>query len=149
MSSVSVLRHMVKEEEKTLDTIFGIDVKTGKLDLFGKTLEVKMAALMSRYTIPWVLNNQSCGCMRCDKKFGVLRWKHHCRSCGYLVCHGCSPNVTIISELNESKGSRTCKACLERTKMGSIVDVPLKKEAESPGSDSVATDVESLVSNMS
>jgi hypothetical protein len=146
MSSVDVLRHIVKEEEKTLNTIFGVNVQTEVVELFGKKLEVKKAALQSRYTVAWVLNDQSCGCMRCDNNFGLLRWKHHCRQCGYLVCHGCSPSLVVIPEINEGKlGSRACKTCTS-PRTGSFDQMTKTRYASSPGLESVATDSESLES---
>lgn len=144
MSSIEVLRHIVKEQEHVLQTIHGVDLQTELLELFGKQLEITKAALQSKYTVPWVLNCQSKDCMRCDKMFGMLRWRHHCRQCGFLVCHGCSPSLTLISELNENKGSRTCKTCVGM-KSGSIVDVYMKKEPSSPESTkSFGTDPESI-----
>lgn len=32
-------------------------------------------------------------CMKCDKKFGLCRWKHHCRVCGNIYCSECTGNT--------------------------------------------------------
>lgn len=119
------------------------------LKVFGKTLEVKKAALQARYTVAWVLNNQSQGCMSCEKKFGLLRWKHHCRQCGHLVCHTCSPSTTAIPELSEKNGSRVCNNCCKKTKTGSFAVAVEKNAPSSPGTESVLTDTESLLSKES
>lgn len=132
----------------TLNKVFGVNVQTEMFHMFGRQLEIKKAALQARYAVAWVLNDQSSGCMSCDKKFGMLRWKHHCRQCGHLVCHSCSPNVTEIPELNETKGSRTCKSCVS-AKTGSFMTIPMKKAPSSPSTDSVVTDNESLGSKES
>ena len=29
--------------------------------------------------------------MRCSAKFGLTRWRHHCRKCGQVVCKECLP----------------------------------------------------------
>jgi hypothetical protein len=142
MSTVFILRHMVKEDENTLNKVFGVEVLSEHLQRFGKRVEIKKAALQARYVVAWVLNNQSSCCMSCDKTFGLLRWKHHCRKCGYLVCHACSPSTTAIPELNEMNGSRICKGC-EKPKSGSFAIVVEKKLPSSPGTESVGTDTES------
>jgi hypothetical protein len=36
----------------------------------------------------WTPNNLP-ACMVCDQKFGLQRWRHHCRYCGWLVCGNC------------------------------------------------------------
>jgi hypothetical protein len=142
MSTVFILRHMVKEDENTLNAVFGVEVLSEHLQRFGKSVEIKKAALQARYVVAWVLNNQSSCCMSCDKNFGLLRWKHHCRKCGYLVCHACSPSTTAIPELNEVNGSRICKTC-EKPKSGSFAIVVEKNPPHSPGTESVGTDTES------
>jgi hypothetical protein len=40
-------------------------------------------------------------CMMCSAAFGLLRWKHHCRLCGNLICHDCSSTVTVVATLPE------------------------------------------------
>ncbi|KAJ1430950.1 hypothetical protein B484DRAFT_305487, partial [Ochromonadaceae sp. CCMP2298] len=52
-------------------------------------------------------------CMVCAAKFGwyVGRPKHHCRACGLLVCHACSPYNTAVPGLAEFQGSRVCRNC--------------------------------------
>ena len=41
--------------------------------------------------IKWTPNEQSNECMICEKPFNqLIRRKHHCRSCGGLICGNCS-----------------------------------------------------------
>lgn len=52
--------------------------------------------------------------MLCFERFGWLsgRPKHHCRACGSLVCHKCSPYATLVHGIKEGKvGSRVCRSC--------------------------------------
>jgi hypothetical protein len=37
-------------------------------------------------------------CTRCDAKFSIFRYKHHCRNCGGLICHACSRFADLGSE---------------------------------------------------
>lgn len=37
-------------------------------------------------------------CKLCNTKFGMLRWRHHCRFCGGLVCDGCSKHKALTTQ---------------------------------------------------
>ena len=39
----------------------------------------------------WEKNGSSTTCRICLKLFSHARWKHHCRTCGKIVCDSCSP----------------------------------------------------------
>jgi hypothetical protein len=110
---VAILRHAVKKmDSKALAACDGVKVVTERVPVGRKVVEVKKVSIDATYDTPWVLNDQCKGCMRCDVAFGVLHFKHHCRGCGWLVCHGCAHTRTKIEALPEPKGSRTCKTCL-------------------------------------
>jgi len=61
----------------------------------------------------WVPNNERRGCNICQKKFGLLRRKHHCRLCGEVICGDCSGwRVKARSGLaGSSEAVRACKTC--------------------------------------
>lgn len=85
--------------------------------LFGKRRTIKTARLVQeplddRYPISWVFNDQYGSCMVCNASFGVLRWRHHCRGCGYLICADCGPYFRKIPALKETRGSRLCTVCI-------------------------------------
>ena len=61
--------------------------------------------------VGWIINEDITGCMVCGESFGLFRWPHHCRSCGNLVCHSCSPESVIIVELEEMGPVRVCVQC--------------------------------------
>jgi hypothetical protein len=65
------------------------------------------------YKVGWVVDWDVNQCMVCSAQFGwlLMRPKHHCRACGALVCHACSPYVTSVPGLNEFGGSRVCINC--------------------------------------
>lgn len=43
------------------------------------------------FAIKWTPNECGNECMICDKPFNqLIRRKHHCRSCGGLICNSCS-----------------------------------------------------------
>ena len=51
----------------------------------------------------WVHDNARHGCMLCNKSFGMLERKHHCRYCGFLLCANCSKHT--VRQL------RACRPC--------------------------------------
>jgi hypothetical protein len=61
--------------------------------------------------VGWVINEDITACMICQGAFGMLRWAHHCRSCGNLVCSVCSPENVVIEELSELGPVRICIMC--------------------------------------
>lgn len=38
----------------------------------------------------WVPDSDRTRCRNCNKAFGALTWKHHCRQCGDIFCDACS-----------------------------------------------------------
>lgn len=68
----------------------------------------------SEHAAVWVPDNASNTCMACRKShFNVLNRRHHCRSCGDVVCGQCSKNKFLIPN-QSSKPVRVCNACYER-----------------------------------
>ncbi|CAO3615828.1 unnamed protein product [Cunninghamella echinulata] len=74
----------------------------------------------------WELDINVKDCRRCDKKFGLLNRRHHCRRCGLIVCDKCStaraylsasqilqnPNGPIEpAHVLESQHQRVCEKC--------------------------------------
>jgi len=61
----------------------------------------------------------------CDVQFSALglNWRHHCRLCGEIYCHGCSPHKTDLplhaltgtdgSKEKKEGGVRICDGCKE------------------------------------
>lgn len=65
----------------------------------------------SRTVVGWVINEDINECMICAIPFGMFRYRHHCRSCGNLVCYTCSPNEVVLHELRELGPVRVCVQC--------------------------------------
>jgi hypothetical protein len=67
----------------------------------------------SDYKVGWMLDSEASCCMSCRNKFNLLfRRKHHCRSCGIIICIDCSifstTNIDGLSDY-EPNGSRICR----------------------------------------
>jgi FYVE, RhoGEF and PH domain containing 5/6 len=52
----------------------------------------------------WIPDGKTDGCMRCGKRFGWRRRRHHCRLCGRCVCHACSSKVSSRETLEQLVG---------------------------------------------
>lgn len=93
---------------------FGAVVHPEQILVNKRTKTIRRAYMVDHaYKIGWVVDWDVSACMVCSQPFGwwLGRPKHHCRACGALVCHACSPYVTTVPGLNEFGGSRVCINC--------------------------------------
>ncbi|ETV73779.1 hypothetical protein H257_11470 [Aphanomyces astaci] len=63
------------------------------------------------YAVWWVEDEGLLGCMICHVPFGMYFRRHHCRSCGDVVCSDCSKARKEIPGLLGSS-HRVCDACM-------------------------------------
>ena len=88
---------------------------TLKFQLRSETLQLEEAERKNNWTIKvpvWVEDCDANSCMRCGSDFGILRWKHHCRYCGKVVCGDCSKEKRFIPCLGFTKEKvRVCFIC--------------------------------------
>ncbi len=61
--------------------------------------------------VGWIIDDDIIGCMICGREFGFFYRKHHCRSCGDLVCYLCSPDTAVIHEMADVGPQRVCVQC--------------------------------------
>lgn len=59
----------------------------------------------------WRPDHASDSCLCCGKAFSIWTRRHHCRACGELVCHNCSPFSSPLPELGYTVPVRMCKDC--------------------------------------
>lgn len=58
----------------------------------------------------WVPDNMTNNCMQCDTKFSLIKRRHHCRSCGQLLCSSCCCMKAKL-EYMEDQEARICIKC--------------------------------------
>jgi len=58
----------------------------------------------------WIPDENAECCHLCLKKFHLLRRKHHCRVCGYVICEQCSENKLLVQNISRNK-VRVCNDC--------------------------------------
>lgn len=103
---------------------WGVVIQTEQILIDRKINSVRKVYLTnSKYRVGWIIDCDLNTCMVCLNSFNLFRRKHHCRSCGYLVCHKCSPHQINVPNIEEDGGSRVCKNCFA-----------LKSESNSPKS---------------
>ncbi|CAI5702843.1 unnamed protein product [Peronospora effusa] len=61
-------------------------------------------------SLQWVYDDETSNCMHCNTPFTVITRKHHCRRCGNVVCHNCSPHNRRISSTDPFP-MRVCNTC--------------------------------------
>lgn len=65
----------------------------------------------SAFAVTWIPDQDSAICMRCTEKFTVAYRRHHCRKCGFVVCHRCSKKKAVIEHIHPTNKLRICKVC--------------------------------------
>lgn len=101
-------------KSKSTDSQFldvpGFEICIENVEIKGKISVARKIKSTGQYSVPWVVDDQFPGCMRCRAPFGLFCWRHHCRKCGYLVCSSCSRDKINIITLKENP-VRACEKC--------------------------------------
>eukprot|EP00298_Acanthocystis_sp_HF-20_P020853 c2629_g1_i1.p1 GENE.c2629_g1_i1~~c2629_g1_i1.p1 ORF type:complete len:148 (-),score=71.11 c2629_g1_i1:32-475(-) len=76
----------------------------------------------------WMPNEMSSECMLCSKPFSIFRRKHHCRSCGRLICNPCSSHLAMVEGLQLGP-HRVCDECLRQNEgPGGVIRPPITEQ---------------------
>jgi len=63
----------------------------------------------------WCPDNSVVSCPICKDKFTFIFRKHHCRSCGSVICRQCSKNSMVVLAVSK-KPVRVCTNCFNNNK---------------------------------
>ena len=69
-----------------------------------------------RGTIPppsWARDKDYSACVACQTEFTLFLRRHHCRGCGLIFCHKCTPKPKMFLPLSwhMSEAERVCRTC--------------------------------------
>ena len=105
-----------------------------------KAQQLKTGAQKARkYGISWQADSAARGCTICGLSWTLSRWRHHCRTCGQLVCDACSQSRLTVPTADgaERQNKRVCDNCrevqsLRSASVGSAAEAASPSEAGSP-----------------
>jgi len=61
----------------------------------------------------WIPDEDSPRCFICDKAFSTFVRRHHCRSCGRVVCFECGSKSVELPGIKANRWERVCDICYE------------------------------------
>ena len=105
-NTLSVDVSTVYESDEEINTPSDSLVSSPSEGVFSKRAFVAQGA----YRVGWLLDSERSACMHCGTQFGIMRRKHHCRSCGNLYCGRCTLNRAPVTHLDGDK-HRVCISC--------------------------------------
>lgn len=69
------------------------------------------SSIMGSEPATWQSDRDASRCIYCNATFTFTRRRHHCRHCGIVVCHDCSPHRIYHNQYDDKV--RTCVSCHE------------------------------------
>ncbi|XP_026573610.1 FYVE and coiled-coil domain-containing protein 1 isoform X2 [Pseudonaja textilis] len=86
----------------------------------------------------WVGDAEITSCLECQKEFGWMNHRHHCRMCGRIFCYYCCNNYAFSKQTG--KKERCCRACLKKVTANPIdSELNLTPEGSSSSSSLLAS----------
>ncbi|XP_007421784.1 FYVE and coiled-coil domain-containing protein 1 [Python bivittatus] len=83
----------------------------------------------------WLGDAEVTSCLDCQKEFGWMNRRHHCRMCGRIFCYYCCNNYAFSKQTG--KKERCCRACFK--KLSDPVDSELNITPEESSSNLLAS----------
>ncbi|XP_063160076.1 FYVE and coiled-coil domain-containing protein 1 [Candoia aspera] len=66
----------------------------------------------------WLGDAEVTNCLDCQKEFGWMNRRHHCRMCGRIFCYYCCNNYAFSKQTG--KKERCCRACFKKLSVNPI-----------------------------
>lgn len=81
-----------------------------------ETRESSNKEVATVFAAPWNPDETTMHCMLCKSKFTMLNRKHHCRSCGRVICGSCGKFKRVLQNIAE-KPERICVNCNDEIRL--------------------------------
>ena len=79
-----------------------------------KTLQTWEEHQAAKYGLDsWQKDSETTLCTLCENPFNIWRRRHHCRSCGRLVCDACSRSRRVPHGSGHARVERACDRCAQ------------------------------------
>ncbi|XP_034260040.1 FYVE and coiled-coil domain-containing protein 1-like isoform X2 [Pantherophis guttatus] len=91
----------------------------------------------------WLGDAEVTSCLECQKEFGWMNRRHHCRMCGCIFCYYCCNSYAFSKQTG--KKERCCRACFKKVTANPIDSELNLTSEESSSSSSLLTSPLSLV----
>lgn len=93
-----------------------VDISNANKELQNKNSSLKKDFGAKEAEAPvWQPDSSAKKCTICGTDFTAFTRRHHCRSCGKLVCANCSANKLILPNIDKSQ-QRVCDKCFDEFK---------------------------------
>lgn len=96
------LRRKYNEDQQTLEEL-GIQLSVSKLQVSEMKERTKIAEELGNgraMASDWTPDESANQCNCCQSNFSITKRKHHCRSCGEVVCKNCSEHLLPLEDNN-------------------------------------------------
>ena len=92
-----------------------------KIDEARACLSSERSSQVNKGAAPvWMPDHTSEDCVVCRASFSIWRRRHHCKSCGSLVCAQHSRNKVLLPHVNASESQRVCDICFNSLRPAGI-----------------------------
>lgn len=101
-SELERLRRKYNEDQQTLEEL-GIQLSVSKLQVSELKEKSKIAEELGNgraMASDWTPDDERSNCRCCQSNFSITKRKHHCRSCGEVVCKNCSEHLLPLEDSN-------------------------------------------------
>lgn len=96
------LKIKYNEDQQTLEEL-GIQLSMSKLQVSEMKERSKLAEELGNgraMASDWTPDGSASNCNCCQANFSLTKRKHHCRSCGEVVCKNCSEHLLPLEDTN-------------------------------------------------
>ncbi|CEF70876.1 FYVE zinc finger domain and Zinc finger, FYVE/PHD-type domain and Zinc finger, RING/FYVE/PHD-type domain and Zinc finger, FYVE-related domain and Domain of unknown function DUF3480 domain-containing protein [Strongyloides ratti] len=113
---------------------------------FNTDILTESERLLGKIEPVWIDDKEADSCMLCNTKFSIILRRHHCRSCGRVLCNSCCNQRRSLRFANDdTKKFRVCESCIKTINRVEEIE---KREREQFSMNSLQHDAELLAASL-